>query len=253
MAPRHPFSLKGKVAVVTGGLGQLGSAFVSDLEAAGARVFVADLPGAKPFRKGGPRRPVVPIDVTDERSVSEAAAFVRRKAGRLDIWLNNAGIGVFTPFEGRTEAEFDKVLDINVKGVFLCTRAASRAMSPSRGGVILNVASVYGVVSPDPRIYGDSGRNSSEVYGASKSAVIAMTRYFAVHLAKKNIRVNAITPGGVFNKQAPFFVKGYEARTPLGRMAHERDISGAAVFLASGAASYVTGHNLVMDGGWTAW
>lgn len=252
MAARDPFSLKGKVAVVTGGLGQLGSAFVSDLEAAGARVFAADLPGAKPFHKGR-RRPHVPIDVTNEASVAAAAASVRRTAGRLDIWLNNAGIGVFTPYESRTEEEFDKVLDINVKGVFLCTRAASRVMHPSRGGAVINVASVYGLVSPDPRIYGDSGRNSSEVYGASKSAVVSMTRYFAVHLAAKGIRVNAITPGGIFNHQAPFFVKGYEARTPLGRMARESDISGAAVFLASDAASYMTGHNLVMDGGWTAW
>lgn len=251
MKTKNPFSLKGKVAVVTGGHGQLGSAFADGLEAAGARVFVADLPGAKPFRRGSKRK-AVPIDVTDERSVAAAVADIKRKAGRIDIWVNNAGIGVFTPFETRTMEEFDRVLGINVKGVFLCTRAAAAAMAP-RGGAIINVASVYGVVSPDPRIYGDSGRNSSEVYGASKSGVIAMTRYFAVHLAKKNIRVNAITPGGIFNKQAPFFVKGYEARTPLGRMARERDMSGAAVYLASDASSYVTGHNLVVDGGWTAW
>lgn len=252
MAARNPFSLKGKVAVVTGGLGQLGSAFVDGLEAAGARVFAADLPDARPFRRGA-RRPHIPLDVTDERSVDAAVAAVRRKAGRVDLWLNNAGIGIFTPFETRTIAEFDRVLDINVKGVFLCTRAAARAMAPKRGGVILNVASVYGLVSPDPRIYGDSGRNSSEVYGASKSAVVQMTKYFAVHLGSKNIRVNAITPGGIFNHQKPGFVKGYRARTPLGRMAHEKDMAGAAVFLASDAASYVTGHNLVVDGGWTAW
>ncbi len=251
MTVRDPFSLKGKVAVVTGGLGQLGAAFVSDLEAAGARVFAADLPGAKPFRKGDKRK-AVPIDVTNEDSVDAAVAAIKRKAGRIDVWVNNAGIGLFTPFETRTVADFDRVLDINVKGTFLCTRAAAKAMAP-RGGSIINVASVYGVVSPDPRIYGDSGRNSSEVYGASKSGVIAMTRYFAVHMAKRNVRVNAITPGGVFNHQAPFFVKNYEARTPLGRMAKASDISGAAVFLASDAASYMTGHNLVMDGGWTAW
>ena len=252
MAERNPFSLKSKVAVVTGGLGQLGSAFVSALEASGARVFAADLPGARPFRKGR-RKPHVPIDVTDERSVKAAVDHVRRAAGHIDIWINNAGIGVFTPYQRRTIEEFDKVLDINVKGVFLCTRAASRAISPARGGVILNVASIYGLVSRDPRIYADSGRNSSEVYGASKSAVVSMTRYFAVHLGPKNIRVNAITPGGIFNHQSPAFVKGYRARTPLNRMAREGDISGAAVFLASDAASYVTGHNLVVDGGWTAW
>ncbi len=253
MTTRNPFSLKGKVAVVTGGLGQLGSAFVETLEASGARVFAADLPGAEPFRRGGRRRPYVPIDVTDDRSVQEAATFVHRTAGRVDIWINNAGIGVFTSYEDRTVSEFEKVLDINVKGVFLCTRAASHVMAPSRGGVILNIASIYGLVSPDPRIYADSGRNSSEVYGASKSAVVSMTRYFAVHLGPKNIRVNAITPGGIFNHQSPLFVKEYCARTPLNRMARESDISCAAVFLASSAASYMTGHNLVVDGGWTAW
>ena len=119
-------------------------------------------------------------------------------------------------------------------------------------GCIINIASVYGVVSPDPRIYGKSGRNNSEVYGASKAAIIALTRYLAVHLAP-HVRVNAISPGGIYNHQSEDFVKNYENRTPLGRMANTEDIVGAAVFLASDASRYITGQNIVVDGGFTLW
>jgi len=191
-------------------------------------------------------------DLTEPEAVKRMASEVLAHFGRVDVLVNNAGIGIFTPFEARTEEEFDAVLDINVKGGWRCIQAFRGALEKTKGNVI-NIGSVYGVVSPDPRVYGDSGRNSSEVYGASKAGVIQTTRYFAVHLAPAGIRVNSITPGGVFAGQDPAFVEAYEARTPMGRMGRPDDLAGAVVFLSSDAASYVTGHNLVVDGGFTAW
>jgi NAD(P)-dependent dehydrogenase (short-subunit alcohol dehydrogenase family) len=126
-------------------------------------------------------------------------------------------------------------------------------MAHNGSGVMVNVGSIYGVVGANQSIYGESGRNSSEVYAASKGGVISMTRYLSVYLASKNIRVNCLSPGGVFNNQDPFFVEKYSERTPMGRMATVEDLKGAILFLASDASRYVTGHNLVVDGGWTAW
>lgn len=243
------FSLAGLTAVVTGGSGQLGRAFGAALAEAGARVFLGDL---KPLPRTalaavGPRVSSVKLDVTRRESVRAAVKTV----GPVDVWVNNAGIAVFTPFAKRTVAEFDKVLAVNVRGTFLCAQAVAPGMLARGRGSIVNIGSIYGLASPDPAIYGDSGRNSSEVYGASKAGVIQMTRWLAVHLAP--VRVNCITPGGVFNRQRPAFVRNYERKTPLGRMAHEEDMQGALVYLASDASAYVTGHNLVVDGGYTAW
>lgn len=252
----HTFSLLGRVAVVTGAAGQLGSAMARALASAGARVALLDrdLDGARALatEPGLEDCAAFGADLTAAADVERAAHEVEDHFGRVDVLVNNAGIGVFTPFEGRTEDEFDAVLDINVKGPWRCIQAFRPALEKS-GGNVINIGSVYGVVSPDPRVYGDSGRNSSEVYGASKAGLIQMTRYFAVHLARAKVRVNSITPGGVFANQDPAFVAAYEARTPMGRMGRPEDLAGAVVFLASDAASYVTGHNLVVDGGFTAW
>lgn len=252
------FSLAGRTAVVTGGSGQLGKAFGAALAEAGARVVLADLkPLSKTELAALSQRPgalsSVRIDVTRRDSVRSAVRTVEREAGPIDVWVNNAGIAVFTPFAERTVAEFDKVLAVNVRGTFLCSQAVAPGMSRRRRGSIVNVGSIYGLASPDPGIYADSGRNSSEVYGASKAGVIQMTRWLAVHLAPAGVRVNAITPGGVFNRQSPAFVRNYRRKTPLGRMARAEDMQGALVYLASDASSYVTGHNLVVDGGYTAW
>ncbi|MDP9260662.1 MAG: SDR family oxidoreductase, partial [Actinomycetota bacterium] len=171
--------------------------------------------------------------------------------GGLDILVNNAGIGVYTALEERTAAELAAVAAVNLTGTALCSRAAAPLMR--EGGAIVNIASIYGIVSPDPRIYGTSGRNSSEIYGATKAGVIQMTRWFAVHLAPQRIRVNCISPGGVFAHQTADFVASYEQRTPLGRMTTVSDLEGALIYLTSDASAYVTGHNLVVDGGWSAW
>lgn len=253
------FDLNDRVAIVTGGAGQLGAAFCDVLHSAGARVVVADLDreGAEKVCEGldGDLKTVLPVeaDITRRSDVEMLVESALKSFDRLDILVNNAGIGCFSPFEARTDIEFDHVLEVNLKGLFLCAQRSAEAMTGSGGGVMINIGSIYGLVGADQRIYGESGRNSSEVYAASKGGVIAMTRYLSVYLAPRNIRVNCLSPGGIFNHQDPFLVEKYSERTPMGRMATVEDLKGAMLFLASDASRYVTGQNLVVDGGWTAW
>jgi 3-oxoacyl-[acyl-carrier protein] reductase len=257
---RDRFDLSGQVALVTGAAGQLGSQFCLTLGQAGSHVVAADLELARceavcqGLTAESIKATPISIDVADQTSVRSAFESIAVQLGRLDILVNNAGIAVFSPFEERPFSEFMRVLEVNVGGTFLCTQAAVRIMrSQPRGGRIVNIGSIYGVVSGDPRIYSDCDRRTSEAYAGSKAAVIQMTRYWAVHLEKYRIRVNALSPGGVFNDQGPDFVLNYSARTPLGRMARAEELGEALLFLCSEASSYVTGHNLLVDGGWTAW
>jgi len=235
------FSLAGRTCLVTGAAGQLGSVYVRALAEAGATVIGADLE---------PGDGIEQVDVAEEASVGSLFERLSERGVKLDVLVNNAGIGVYTAIEDRTGEELARVSAVNLTGTALMTRAAAELMAD--GGAVVNVGSIYGLVSPDPRIYGESGRNSSEIYGATKAGVIQMTKWLAVRYAP-GIRVNCITPGGVHAGQTPDFVEGYEQRTPLGRMAQAEDMEGALVYLASDASAYVTGHNLVVDGGWTAW
>ena len=152
----------------------------------------------------------------------------------------------------------DRVIDVNLKGVFLCCQVAGGAMASAGRGSIINIGSTYGLVSPDQRIYEYRRSDGTPffkpiAYSASKSGLINLTRYLATYWAERNVRVNMLTLGGVFNNQDAEFLKGYCARVPMGRMAREDEYNGAVVFLISDAAAYMTGSNLVIDGGWTAW
>ena len=254
------FRLNGQVALITGAVGQLGRQFSATLGQAGASVVISDLKGrdcqdfSNTLEARGIRAVPIGMDVSKPASVKRGFESVATQLGHLNVLVNNAGIAVFDPFEERSFSDFMRVLTVNVAGTFLCTQAAVRIMkNQPTGGRIVNIGSVYGLVSGDPRIYTDCSRNTSEVYAASKAAVIQMTRYWAVHLAKYNIRVNVISPGGVFNQQGANFIKNYSERTPMGRMAREDELNGAVLFMASDASSYITGHNLVVDGGWTTW
>ena len=257
MAVLDSFSLQGAVAVVTGASGQLGGQLSQAYSEAGAHVVLADLQPAECERRAkklssqGAECMALGMDVTDRKSVEAALKAVLARFKRIDVLVNNAGIGVFTLFEDRTDEEFRRVCDINLLGAFLCSQIFSRQMARQKSGCIINIGSVYGVTAADRRIYGKSGRNSAEVYAATKAGVIHMTRYLAAYLARHNIRVNCLSPGGLFNNQPEDFVKNYEHKTPLGRMANDTDLMGAAVFLASPAAKYITGQNLVVDGGFT--
>lgn len=241
---------KGKTALVTGATGQLGRAITAALRAAEAEVICTDL-----SREEGSE--LVAMDVTSQESVDAVFEQVRKDHGPLDILINNAGVSCFETFDERSEENLDWVYDVNLKGAFFCLRAfASAYPREDTWGSIVNIASLYGIVSPDPRIYTDCDRHNPEIYGATKAGLIQMTKYFAVHLAERNIRVNAISPGGIFNPDAPQgsdFRDNYSHRCPMGRMADAEDMVGGVLFLASESARYVNGHNLVIDGGFSCW
>jgi len=249
--------MKDKIIIVTGGAGQLGSALCSRLDELGNHVVMTDLDPVvckKKIEELGLYKTVpLQLDVTDVTSINIAFKKVVNKFGKIDVLINNAGIGVFTPTATRTFEEFDRVMKVNVYGTFFCSQKALEYMEKQKSGCIVNIGSIYGIVSSDPRIYGNSGRNNSEVYSSSKAGVIQMTKYLAANVKCKDIRINCVSPGGIFNNQAKFFVKNYEHRTPMGRMAKPNDIVKAIIFLCSDEASYINGHNLVVDGGFTIW
>ena len=255
----NPLDLTGRVAIVTGGAGRVGSQLCQSLGEANATVVIAarntESTGslAEALMSQGLDASCVALDVTNEDSVIHAQDWVLSKFGRVDILVNNAGAATNRMIEDLTVEEWNRVMAVNATGTFICCKVFSVPMIKQAAGSIINVASIYGVVAADQRIYGDTGRNSSLVYAASKAAIIQMTRYLAVSWADKGIRVNCISPGGVENDQEPEFTRSYGERVPMGRMVRREELGSSVVFLASDAASYITGHNLVIDGGWTAW
>ena len=267
------FNVQDKVVIVTGGLGQLGRQFSLALAERGAKVaifdrLVDDERVEKRFGKLASSESLLllAVDITRRASLEAGLRQVNAKWGVPDALINNAGLDSPPnapaeengPFETYPESSWDKVMDVNVKGVFLCCQVVGGQMAEAERGSIINICSTYGLVSPDQRIY--EYRRTEETsffkpvaYSASKSALLNMTRYLATYWANRNVRVNTLTFGGVFNHQDKEFLKGYCARVPLGRMAREDEYNGAVIFLVSQASSYMTGSNLVMDGGWTAW
>lgn len=260
------FDLKGHVAIVTGGAGRLGSQMCDALAEAGAHVVVAcrDLERcrqkANELSRQYAEAMAVAVDVTVPESVRAMSEAVVARFGRIDILVNNAYSGFHGSFETMTLEEFESALRGALTSTFLCAQAVSSVMKEAERGVIINIASIYGVVSPDHRIYGRTGINSPCNYGAAKAGVIQLTRWLATYLAPYGIRVNCITPGGFYDERLRtredyehVFVPNYIARTPLGRMGGATDLKGAVVFLASRASEYITGQNIIVDGGWTVW
>ena len=266
-APNHPeqvFRLDGRIALVTGATGHLGEPVTRALCAAGAHVIVNARNGgsasrlAQNLKSRGLQATALAFDVTDEKKVRLAIKKIETEFGCLDIVVNNAYSGRPGTIVGATTKDFADAYRICVEAAFSIVQMAhpllKRGVSAKRGGAsVVNIASMYGSVSPDPRIYGDSGANNPPFYGPAKAGLIQLTRYLACHLALDRIRVNAISPGGIYDKQAPSFVKRYCKEVPLGRMASPSDIVGGVIYLASEASSYVTGQNLMIDGGWSTW
>ena len=256
------FDVAGRVVVVTGGLGQLGAEYVRALAERGARVAVFDLAEGEQTEQVRSWR----ADVTDRASLERALADVAALWETPHALVNNAAIDSppdapveeVGPFEDYPEASFDRVMDVNVKGMFLACQLVGGAMARVGRGAIVNVSSVYGLLSPQQDVY-EFRRSEGEeffkpvAYSVSKSAVLNLTRYLATYWARSGVRVNTLTLAGVANDQPAAFLEAYEARVPLGRMLEAREAVGAVVFLVSDASSYVTGANLVVDGGWTAW
>lgn len=259
------FSVAGKVAIVTGALGQLGRQFAGALAAGGARVVALDRRIPEGLASND-QTLYLEGDVTNRASLEKALDAIIARFGPPDILINNAGLdsppgapaSETGPFENYPEESWDMVLDVNLKGVFLCCQVFGGAMAKAGRGSIVNISSIYGVVSPDQRIYEFRRAEGAEffkpvAYSASKSGILNLTRYLATYWAAKGVRVNTLTFAGVFNNQDPRFLKGYCAKVPLGRMASPDEYNGAILFLSSKASSYMTGANMVLDGGFTAW
>lgn len=273
LAPDPLFDLGGRIAVVTGGTGQLGASYVRALLARGARVAVLDLAAGREAlaRRLGeladhPALAGIAADVTRRDSLEAALDAIRARWGEAPhVLVNNAALdsppdappAENGPFETYPEASWDRVMAVNAKGVFLCCQVFGGAMAAAGRGSIINIASIYGVVSPDQSLYEYRRRAGEEfykpvAYSASKSAVLNLTRYLATYWARQGVRVNTLTLAGVFNDQPTPFLEAYTARIPVGRMAAPDEYDGAVLFLASDASRYMTGANLVVDGGWTA-
>jgi len=263
------FSLKGKTAIVTGALGLIGQKHCEALANAGANVVVADInnAAAKKFAtKLGEQHLGLGVDVTNKASLISALDQIIAKYSTINILVNNAAINDMfenpamakdlSAFENYPLDAFQKSLDVNVTGVFLCSQVFGTHMAEQGEGSIINVASTYGMVGPDQNIYrnecGEQTFYKSAAYPVTKGAVINFTRFLAAYWGNKGVRVNTLSPGGVENGQNEFFIQNYSAKTLLGRMANATDYQGALVFLASDASAYMTGANLVVDGGWTA-
>jgi len=267
------FSIQDKIVIITGGFGQLGRQFSLALTEQGAKVAIFDVRVDKrrvaemfDGRRTDDNLLFLPVDITQRSSIATGLSEVNSRWGVPHALINNAALDSppnapaeeSGPFETYPESSWDQVMDVNVKGVFLCCQVVGREMAAAGRGSIVNICSIYGIVSPDQRIYeyrrtGDTPFFKPVAYSASKSALLNLTRYLATYWAGRNVRVNTLTFGGVFNNQDEEFLKGYCARVPLGRMACEDEYNGAIIFLVSDASSYMTGSNLVIDGGWTAW
>jgi NAD(P)-dependent dehydrogenase (short-subunit alcohol dehydrogenase family) len=267
------FRLDGHVAVVTGGLGRLGSQYASALAAAGASVALFDIasrPNAlvQSLVDHGAAVSTHVVDATNRAAVDAAMTDVATRFGPPSILVNNAGLGSSPAdaaletgrFERYPESAWDAMLESHLKTAFIVSQSfvARFRGAGLQAGSIINVSSTYGVVSPDQSVYGDRRRDGAEYfkpigYSVAKSGVLNFTRWLAEYCAPFGVRVNTLVPGGVQEAaHAPAFVAEYVKRTPLGRMAQDDDYNGAIVFLASRASAYMTGAMLVVDGGWTA-
>ncbi len=261
------FRLDGRVAIITGGSGLLGEQHAIALAGAGATVVLTDINldhsnvvlgelKAKHGREGL----TVESDVKSPESWNELLQKVLQKFGRVDILVNNAAFTTSSrtsnynlPFESFPLEDWKQILDVNLTGTFLGCQVIGGEMLKKGSGAIINLGSLYGVVSPHHRMYDGTGINQPPAYSASKAAVLGLTRYLGALWADKGVRVNSITPGGIRGGQSDEFRKRFSNLNPMGRMAEKTELQGALLYLASDAASHVVGHNLVVDGGWTVW
>ena len=266
------FDLEGRNIVITGSSGLLGSQYANTLSSAGANIILLDIDTTKNeklksalVKKYKNKISAYTLDISNQTEVNKTSKKIMKDFKKIDGLINNAAYtskgakeksdNAFGSFENFPIDIWQKSLDINLSGVFFCSQAFGKIMAKQGKGVIVNIASTYGLVGADQRIYGKSGLNLPISYAATKGAIVNFTRYLAAYWHGKNIRVNTLSPGGVMDKtyQEKSFIKKYSDKTILGRMANKDEYNGAMLFLISDASSYMTGANLVVDGGWTSW
>jgi NAD(P)-dependent dehydrogenase (short-subunit alcohol dehydrogenase family) len=264
------FDLSDKVVIVTGAAGQLGGEYVKALLSAGASVAAFDVwldnPKSKLKNVKSDRLTSLRVDIADKKSIQQGLDTVCSRFGNPNVLINNAAIDTppnasehdTGPFETYPESSWEVMMGVNLKGMFLCCQIIGGHMAKTGGGSIrsiINISSIYGILSPDQGIYEHKDKPFFKpiAYCVSKAGVLNLTRYLAVYWAGKNVRVNTLTLGGVFNYQDEKFIKNYTDRVPLKRMAREDEYNGAILFLASDASSYMTGANLIIDGGYSCW
>lgn len=262
------FNLNDEVVLITGVNGQLGSEYAKCLLNNGAkRVIGLDLKKSKVLDSlyDPDRFSFYEVDITQKKSLENVSKEIEEISGSPTVLINNAGIDSSpdsslenaSRFEDYTEDQWDKVLDVNLKGTFLTCQVFGSLMAKRKKGSIINISSIYGMVSPDQSLYEYRRQKGEEfykpvAYSASKSGIMNLTKYLAVYWASSSVRVNTLTLAGVYNNQDDEFLRQYNSRIPLGRMANIDDYNGAIIFLSSPASQYMTGSNLIVDGGWTA-
>lgn len=251
------FAMHEKTVIITGGSGYLGTAIADGLVSLGATVVIADVT-EPPYAKSNMF--FLPCDVSDTDSIRVMFKTACERTGRVDVLINGAAYGAGYGKEGTvdrmSDADWLRGVDGALGTTFRCTREAIPYMERAGGGSIVNIASMYGLVSPDPSIYGESGLNNPANYGAGKAGVLQFTRYCAAHYAPVGIRVNSISPGSFPHPAKPLnpeLAEELKRKTMLRRVGQAEEIVGAAVLLASDASAYMTGSNITVDGGWTAW
>lgn len=263
---RELIDLSGRTALVTGGAGHIGAALAEALLEQGATVVLHDLESeacsvaAEAFRnRGFGRVDWIAANLASEDETRGIVRAVRERHGGLDVLVHCAAFvgttdfpGWAEPLERQSVEAWDAALRVNLTAAFVLIQEAAEALGATGSGAVVLVSSIYGMGGPDMRLYDDTSMQNPAAYGASKAGLLQLARYFATVLAP-SVRVNALTPGGVWRNQPSVFVERYVARTPLQRMAVEEDFKGAVAFLTSDLSAYVTGQNIVVDGGWAAW
>ncbi|MEO5336385.1 MAG: SDR family oxidoreductase [Magnetospirillum sp. WYHS-4] len=251
--------LTGRVALVTGGAGHIGFQAAAALAELGARVVLVDLKDAEAAAAELPDALGFACDLADEAAVRALPGQTVASLGRLDILVAAAGFvgtsgleGWVTPFEEQTADTWRQAMEVNLTSVFVLAQAALPHLKSGGKGAIVAVSSIYGMVGPDMRLYDDTPMGNPAAYAAGKGGLLQLVRWLSTVVAPE-VRVNAVTPGGIRRGQPEAFVRRYEERTPLRRLGREEELKGAVAYLASDLSSYVTGQNLVVDGGWTAW
>lgn len=263
------FHLEGKTVILTGSAGRLGSHFAETFASTNANLILVDTEEEKNTKlrkklkdKFKARIVLKSTDISDEQNVKNMIKEIRQQFKTIDVLVNNAHYvprgdpNIDAKFENFPLSLWEKTIQSNLNNIFLCCREVGRTMIKQKFGSIINISSIYGIVGPDQRIYGKSRLNSPSFYSATKGAIVNLTRHLASEWGKYNVRVNTLTLGGVYDKKLhgnSEFVKNYSKRTMLGRMANPNDYDGAILFLASDSSRYMTGSNLIIDGGWTAW